>query len=81
MVEIDTNHSKDQEFLTNVKELLEKNISDPDFNVNRLSEELNISTTQLYRRIKALTGYSPVEFIRIVKLQKDILCSGSVLKQ
>ncbi|MBE0652848.1 MAG: helix-turn-helix transcriptional regulator, partial [Bacteroidales bacterium] len=29
-----------------------------------------VSTTQLYRKIKALTGYSPVEFIRIVKLQK-----------
>ena len=80
MVEIDTNHSKDQEFLTNVKELLEKNISDPDFNVNRLSEELNISTTQLYRRIKALTGYSPVEFIRIVKLQKAYTLLGQRTK-
>ncbi len=34
-----------------------------------LAVDLNISTTQLYRKIKALTGYSPVEFVRILKLQ------------
>lgn len=76
MVEIESNYSKDEEFLQNVKDLLDKNISDPDFNVNRLAEQLNISSTQLYRRIKALTEYSPVEFIRIVKLQKAYTLLG-----
>ncbi|HDR52116.1 MAG TPA: AraC family transcriptional regulator, partial [Mariniphaga anaerophila] len=44
--------------------------SDPEFNVNKLSQQMNISTTQLYRRLKELTGYSPVELIRVLKLQK-----------
>ncbi len=71
MVEVEKNSaSKDEQFVKTVREILETNISDPEFNVNKLSDELNISTTQLYRRLKSLTGHSPVEFIRILKLQK-----------
>ena len=71
MVEVENNSaSRDEEFVRKVKKLLDTNLSDPEFNVNKLSKELNISTTQLYRKLKVLTGYSPVEFIRILKLQK-----------
>jgi AraC-like DNA-binding protein len=71
MVEIaDSLPSKDDEFIKNVRKILEDNISDADFNVNKLSNLMNISTTQLYRKLKTLTGYSPVEFMRILKLQK-----------
>ena len=71
MVEVENrNTSRDSEFVQTIKRILETNISDPEFNVNKLSRQLNISTTQLYRRLKELTGYSPVEFIRIIKLQK-----------
>jgi signal transduction histidine kinase/ligand-binding sensor domain-containing protein/DNA-binding response OmpR family regulator len=71
MVEVDENIStRDEEFIKKVKEILEESISDSEFNVNKLSQQMNISTTQLYRRIKELTGYSPVELIRVLKLQK-----------
>lgn len=71
MVEVERSTSpRDEEFAQTVRKILEKNIADSEFNVNKLAGELNISTTQLYRRMKDLTGYSPVEFIRIVKLQK-----------
>jgi signal transduction histidine kinase/ligand-binding sensor domain-containing protein/DNA-binding response OmpR family regulator len=71
MVEVEKSITpRDEEFVQTVKTILESNISDSEFNVNRLAQELSISTTQLYRRLKELTGYSPVEFIRIVKLQK-----------
>jgi DNA-binding response OmpR family regulator len=71
MVEVGDNiSSRDEVFIQSVKEILEENISDADFNVNKLAGHLNISTTQLYRRIKELTGYSPVELIRVIKLQK-----------
>ncbi|NQU85040.1 MAG: response regulator, partial [Mariniphaga sp.] len=71
MVEVTkTNISKDDEFIMSVRAILEENITDSDFNVKKLSAQLNISTTQLYRKLKALTGYSPVEFIRVIKLQK-----------
>jgi len=71
MVEVvKTNPSKDDKFIINVRSLLEANLSDPEFNVKKMSKHLNISSTQLYRKIKVLTGYSPVEFMRIIKLQK-----------
>lgn len=71
MVEIERNiTSRDEEFMQAVRKILEFNISDPEFNVNKLAHELDISTTQLYRRLKDLTNYSPVEFIRLAKLQK-----------
>lgn len=71
MVEVSTqNLTRDDVFLKKVKKLLDKHIADPDFNVKELSTELNMSTTQLYRKIKALTNYSPVEFLRITRLHK-----------
>lgn len=62
--------SKDDEFLQRFIDILKKNISDPEFNVTTMAETLNISPTQLYRKTKALTGYSSVELIKVVKLQK-----------
>src|SRR5690606_21595404 len=61
--------SKDEDFVQSIRKILEENIADPEFNVNQLSKLMDISSTQLYRKMKALTGYSPVEFIRTVKLQ------------
>ena len=78
MVEMQINsNSKDEQFVKNVRKILEDNISDPEFNVNRLSKQLSISSTQLYRRMKDLTGHSPVEFIRILKLQKAYSLLGN----
>ena len=71
MVEVSTSTmSKDDEFIVRLRQLLEDNLSETDFNVKKLSSDLNISTTHLYRKLKALTGLSPVEFIRTFKLQK-----------
>jgi signal transduction histidine kinase/ligand-binding sensor domain-containing protein/DNA-binding response OmpR family regulator len=70
MVEIESTNTKDEEFIQNVKAILDENIANTDFNVSMLSKEINISPAQLYRRLKALSGYSPVEFIRLVRLQK-----------
>ncbi|HAH26045.1 MAG TPA: hybrid sensor histidine kinase/response regulator, partial [Prolixibacteraceae bacterium] len=71
MVEVSTsNMTRDDEFIIQLRKLLENNLSESDFNVKKLSADLNISTTHLYRKLKTLTGLSPVEFIRMFKLQK-----------
>jgi signal transduction histidine kinase/DNA-binding response OmpR family regulator len=70
MVEIESSNSKDEEFMQKIKAILDENIANPEFNVNMLSKEINISPAQLYRRLKALSGNSPVEFIRLIRLQK-----------
>ena len=71
MVEVSTtNLTRDDEFIVDLRKLLENNLSESNFNVKKLSSDLNISTTHLYRKLKTLTGLSPVEFIRTFKLQK-----------
>jgi AraC-like DNA-binding protein len=66
------NLSKDDQFIRKVHEIIEENLenSDENLNVNLLSQKLNLSITQLYRKVKALTDYSPVEFIRSLRLAR-----------
>ena len=63
-----TNH--DQEYLRKAIELIKNNLQEVDINVHFLCEELGTSQSQLYRKLKAITGTSPNEFIRTVKLKK-----------
>lgn len=51
-------------------ELVEAHLEDADFNVQRLAEMLHQSQSSLYRKIKAVTGKSLVEFVRDVRLRK-----------
>jgi len=53
-----------------LQSVVEKNISSPDLNVNRLSSEMGMSRPVLYAKIKVLTGYSIQDFIRIIRLRK-----------
>ncbi|UCH14565.1 MAG: response regulator, partial [Bacteroidales bacterium] len=62
--------SIDEKFLKKVMDYIEKNISEPELNVETLSNEVGISTTHLYRKIKSLTDLSPNELIRKARLKK-----------
>lgn len=48
----------------------EKNISNPDFSVEDLSREMGMSRVYLYKKLLALTGKAPLEFIRTVRLKR-----------
>ena len=50
--------------------ILEKDISNPDLNVEYLAAEMGLERTQFYRKIKAITNYSPVELVRSLRLKK-----------
>lgn len=65
----DDNASKDERFINGVKKIMKENLKDPDLNVKKLSEIMNTSTMQLYRNLRETTGYTPVEFIRLLRLQ------------
>lgn len=71
MIEISSsNLTRNDEFMIQLRQVLEDNLSDFDFNVQKLSSKLNMSQTSLYRKIKILTGYSPVEFMLFFKMNK-----------
>jgi signal transduction histidine kinase/DNA-binding response OmpR family regulator len=60
----------DKKFINDFTALIEKNISNADFNVNDIGVELGMSRVQVYRKVKALLGYSVNDYIVNVRLKK-----------
>ncbi len=72
--------SIDEKLIQNAILCVEAKIDDPDFSVENLSHELGMSRVHLYKKLLALTGKSPIEFIRLLRLQRaKQLLSGSQL--
>ncbi len=62
--------SQDQLFADSLKDAIKKNMSNPSLKMDDLGEQLGLSRVQLYRKVKALTGISPVELLRQMRLQR-----------
>jgi signal transduction histidine kinase/DNA-binding response OmpR family regulator len=62
--------SLDDKFLQKVRSVVEANMGTFTFSVEQLADETNLSRTQLLRKLKALTGLSPNEFIKDLRLKK-----------
>ncbi|MCX6327225.1 MAG: response regulator [Bacteroidia bacterium] len=62
--------SFDEKLLKKAVDFITENISDSSVNVNKLSKHLGLSRVHFYRKIKALTNMTAVEFIRGVKLKR-----------
>jgi signal transduction histidine kinase/DNA-binding response OmpR family regulator/ligand-binding sensor domain-containing protein len=62
--------SMDREFIKELQEIIEKNLSESGFNVEELSKKLYMNRATVYRKIMALTGESPTEFIRSYRLKR-----------
>lgn len=60
----------DNDFFNRFLAFFEGKMSDPDLNVEAIASELGFERTQLYRKIKAITNYSPVELMRQLRLKK-----------
>lgn len=56
--------------LAAITQIIEDNVSDPDLNVNYLSEKSGLGTKQLYRLIKKLVGVTPVDYIKQMRMRK-----------
>ncbi len=65
-----SSESIDEVFLKNAMEIIENNMSNPEFNVNFFTNKIHMSQSVLYRKIKVLTGQSISEFIRTVRLKR-----------
>ena len=60
----------DKGFVERFRELIEANLIDSELSVEELGSKMGLSRVQLYRKIKALTNYSPNELVRIARLKK-----------
>ena len=59
----------DKEFLVKATDLVKKNLS-TEFNVDTLCAKLHMSRSSLYNKIKALTGHSPSDFVRQIRMDE-----------
>ena len=68
----------DEYFIQKVINIIQENITDSNFNVERLSESVFMSRSNLHRKIKALTELAPTDFIRLIRLRKaaELIQSG-----
>jgi signal transduction histidine kinase/DNA-binding response OmpR family regulator len=66
---IATNQTEN-DFLVRLNEVIEENFSNPDLSVDFLAEQMNISRSSLYAKIKTLASISPNELILIARLKK-----------
>lgn len=62
--------SIDETFLEEFQDILEKNISDPELNIDQLCKKLYMGRTTLFRKIEALTGQTPNQFIQSYRLER-----------
>lgn len=60
----------DQQFIQKAVNIVEENISDPDFNVEKFGREMAMSRVQLHRKLTALTDQSASRFVRTIRLKK-----------
>ena len=61
--------SKDERLVARAQQLVESNLGDPLFNIAVLADRLNMTRITLSRKIKAVTGQTPLEFIRDIKMR------------
>lgn len=64
--------SEDQKFLKNALACIEKNITNPNFSVEELSRQMSLSRVSLYKRLLTLTGKTPVDCIRTIRLKRAV---------
>ena len=72
--------SQDMLFAEQLNEAIRKHISNPNLKMDDLGEELGLSRVQLYRKVKAITGQTPVELLRQMRLQRAYALLGSTTK-
>jgi signal transduction histidine kinase/ligand-binding sensor domain-containing protein/CheY-like chemotaxis protein/AraC-like DNA-binding protein len=62
--------SEDEKFLLQITSLIEDHVGDFELNVNSLCEQMGLGNKLVYRKLKQLTGQTPVEYIKNIRMKK-----------
>ena len=65
-----TTTALDNDFLQRAMDTVERNIENPDFDTDIFAKEMFISRSQLHRKLTSITGQTPGEFLRIIRMKK-----------
>ncbi|MBQ8487253.1 MAG: substrate-binding domain-containing protein [Prevotella sp.] len=72
--------SQDTIFAETLNEAIRKNMANPNLKMDELGEAVGLSRVQLYRRVKAITGLTPVELLRQMRLQQGYVLLTTTTK-
>lgn len=69
---------QDNAFMTELYQLMEKELSNPELDIAHMTEMLHISRTKFYYKVKGLTGENPSTFFKTYKLNRaaELIASG-----
>lgn len=62
--------NRDKEFVDRLTIILNNNMADPDFTVDKFAQLMRFGRTVFYKKIRGVTGYSPNEYLRIMRMKK-----------
>ena len=70
--------SPEEQLLKKILDIFNRQLTDPEFNIEQMTDMLNLSRMQLYRKVGAITGHTPKELLRTIRLKKaaSLLDSG-----
>ncbi|WP_195588388.1 hybrid sensor histidine kinase/response regulator transcription factor [Bacteroides finegoldii] len=63
-------NDKDKEFVEKLIRIMEQQLENPDFTVDDFASEMALGRTLFYKKVRGVTGYSPKEYIRIMRMKK-----------
>ena len=63
------NSEREKDFFARFREYVQNDLADSELSVEQIAGDLGLGRVQLFRKIKALTGYSPLEVVRIMRLK------------
>ncbi|MBR1388837.1 MAG: substrate-binding domain-containing protein [Prevotella sp.] len=78
--ELPAPRSQDTIFAETLNEAIIKHMGNPNLKMEELGEEIGLSRVQLYRKVKAITGQSPVELLRQMRLQRGYVLLTTTTK-
>lgn len=78
--ELPVPRNQDTLFAEQLNEAIRKHMSNPNLKMEDLGDEMGLGRVQLYRKVKAITGLTPVELLRKMRLQQAYVLLGNTTK-
>jgi len=75
-----TTSKLDEQFFSKINEVIELNYGNPDFDVDKFASLVFVSRSQLYKKLKAITDLSAIDFLNVFRLKKavELLKTGNL---
>ena len=61
---------KDKEFVENLTRIVEEQLTNPEFTADDFASMMSLGRTIFYRKVRGVTGYTPKEYLRIMRMKK-----------